>query len=381
MKIVYCTDSICYLGGIQRITIAKASALADVPGNEVWIVVTDNRKDVVLPISSKVHVIDLRINYFEDDWKGKLYILKGILYKRRLHKRRLTIVLEQIQPDIVIATGTSEKNFLPSIRLSTKPIFIREIHSFKYYRISSANNWFSKLLAIIGDFVDYKLQINHYDKIVVLSGEDKANNWNNDPRISVIPNPLTTLTGKRCSYKRKTVIAAGRLSYPKNFASLIRIWKSIYNRYPDWILEIWGSGDLYNDLQKQINSLGLQESAFLKGYSSDILTQMANASIYALTSKYEGFSLAIIEAMSVGLPIVAYQCACGPKDIILDSCDGFLIPPDDEIMFADRLSLLMDDYDLRERMGNNALIKSQEYHIEHIAQMWMQLFTELKAKK
>lgn len=128
MRLVYCTDSICYLGGIQRITIAKASALANIPGNEVWIVVTDNRKDIVLPINPDVHIINLNVNYFEDDWKGKLYVLKGILYKRIIHKKRLTAALEQIQPDIVIATGTSEKNFLPLfISPQNRSLFVKYI--------------------------------------------------------------------------------------------------------------------------------------------------------------------------------------------------------------------------------------------------------------
>lgn len=111
MKIAYCTDSICYAGGIQRVTIAKANKLA--LKNEVWIIVTDNKDKPVFPLSTKVHLVNCDINYFEDDWKSRFYILKGIIYKRKQHKKRLKEILNQIQPDIVISTGTSEKNFLP----------------------------------------------------------------------------------------------------------------------------------------------------------------------------------------------------------------------------------------------------------------------------
>ena len=102
MKIVYCTDSICYAGGIQRITIAKANALSQIEGNEVWIIVTDNKQKPVLPINPEVHIIDLDINYFEDDWKSKLHVIKGILIKRKQHRKKLKTVLNQINPDIVI---------------------------------------------------------------------------------------------------------------------------------------------------------------------------------------------------------------------------------------------------------------------------------------
>ena len=99
MKIAYCTDSICYAGGIQRVTIAKANKLA--LKNEVWIIVTDNKDKPVFPLSTKVHLVNCDINYFEDDWKSRFYILKGIIYKRKQHKKRLKEILNQIQPDIV----------------------------------------------------------------------------------------------------------------------------------------------------------------------------------------------------------------------------------------------------------------------------------------
>ena len=168
MKIVYCTDSICYAGGIQRITVAKANALAEIKGNEVWIIVTDNKQKPVLSISDKVHIIDLDVNYFEDDWKSKWHVLKGILVKRKIHKKRLTTVLNQIQPDIVISTGTSEKNFLPKISVKSKPAFVREIHQPRNYRLLSADNFFDKFIAIGGNLIDYHFSIKNYDKQLFL---------------------------------------------------------------------------------------------------------------------------------------------------------------------------------------------------------------------
>lgn len=381
MKIVYCTDSICYVGGISRITIAKASALAAIPGNEVWIAVTDNRKQLTLPIHPKVHVVDLQINYFEDDWKGKLYVLKGIFYKRRLHKQKLTTLLEQILPDIVIATGTSEKYFLPSIHVSSHPAVIREIHFFKYYRQAAANNRFAKLMAAAGDLLDYRVYIHRYDKIVVLTEEDKQTNWDNDTKICVIPNPVTEVSELRSTHNSKKVIAAGRLSYQKNFASLIRIWSMVHVYYPDWMLEIWGSGGYQAQLEAQIQELNLQDSAFLMGHSSAVLSKMADASIYALSSVFEGLPLVIVEAMSVGLPVVAYECPTGPKDIISEGQDGFLVPAGDEQLFAKRLQELMADSGLRAKMGANALKKAEQYRIEPIIQLWMDLFAQLKSQK
>lgn len=378
MKIVYCTDSICYAGGIQRITIAKANALAQIEGNEVWIIVTDNKQKPVLPIDTKVHIINLYINYFEDDWKSKYHILKGILIKRKQHKKKLENVLNQINPDIVISTGTSEKNFLPKIKVNSTPRFIREIHNTKNYRMLAATNLFEKILAILGDLFDYSLFIKKYDKIVVLTDEDKNTNWKNNPKIIVIPNPLTSPCKEQSTLKEKKVIAVGRLEYQKNFQSLVNAWSHVAKKNPDWKLEIWGEGSKRVELENLIAKLNLKKHVFLKGYTYDIQSQMSKASIFALSSIFEGFGLVIVEAMSCGLPVVSYACPCGPKDIITEREDGFLIEVNDEILLAKKINLLIENEALRKQMSDAAKIKAEQYNIENITTMWINLFKKTK---
>lgn len=380
MKIVYCTDSICYAGGIQRITIAKANALAQIEGNEVWIIVTDNKQKPVLPINPEVHIIDLDINYFEDDWKSKLHVIKGILIKRKQHRNKLKTVLNQINPDIVISTGTSEKNFLPQIHVNSNPAFIREIHSTKNYRRLSARNTFDKTLAILGEYVDYSIFIKRYDKIVVLTEEDKINNWKNHSKVIVIPNPLTSICTKESTLEEKIVIAVGRLEYPKNFQSLIKAWSHVTKKHPDWKLEIWGEGSMRIELENLIAKLNLKRHVFLKGYTYDIQSQMLKASIFALSSIFEGFGLVIVEAMSCGLPVVSYACPCGPKDIITEGENGFLVPVNKEEILAERINLLIRDVSVRRLMAIQALIKIEQYKINNIITKWMDLFKATNKK-
>lgn len=380
MKIVYCTDSICYAGGIQRITIAKANALSQIEGNEVWIIVTDNKQKPVLPIDNKVHIIDLNINYFEDDWKSKFHILKGILIKRKQHQKKLKNVLNQINPDIVISTGTSEKNFLPKIKVNSTPRFIREIHCTKNYRMLAATNLFEKTLAILGDLFDYSLFIKKYDKIVVLTDEDKNTNWKNNPNITVIPNPLTSPCKEQSTLKEKKVIAVGRLEYQKNFHSLIKAWSHVAKKHPDWKLEIWGEGSKRVELENLIVRLNLKKHVFLKGYTYDIQQQMLNASIFALSSIFEGFGLVIVEAMSCGLPVVSYACPCGPKDIITEGEDGILVQVNDESTLTNKMNLLIENENLRKQMSQNALEKSKSYNTNVIISQWIKLFNSLTKK-
>lgn len=329
MKIVYCTDSICYPGGIQNITITKANGLAQM-GHQVWIIVTDNKRPPLHPVDPKVQVINLDINYFEDDWKSKYYIIKSIVIKRKKHKKIISKVLNEINPDVIISTGTSEKNFVAKIKIKSNPVFIREIHSLKNYRLAHANNIIDKLIAVIAEWYDYSWNIKSYDQIVILTNEDKDLNWRKSSKVSVIGNPLTTNVPTVSQLINKKFITAGRLVYLKNYHSLINAWKIVNQKHSDWQLEIWGDGGLKNNLLNQINSLKLNNKVLLKGYTNDIISKMLDSSGYVLSSLHEGMPLVLIEAMSCGLPIVSYACQCGPKDLIDYGKNGFLCEVNDE---------------------------------------------------
>lgn len=377
MKIVYCSHSICHVGGMERILIAKANALAALEGNEVWIAVTDNKKPPVLPIDERVHVADLDINYFENDWKSKFYVIKDIIVKRRLHRQRLKKLLDDIQPNIVISQGRSEKNFLPKLKIASNPVFIREIHSTSNYRWMAANGMIDKMMAWLGDLYDYRYSIKRYDRIVLLTHEDKERYWKDNDKAIVIPNPITIRHNERSNLRNNKVISLGRLSKEKNYASLIHSWVMVHSLHPDWILEIWGEGELKSELQKQIGGLGLQDSAFLKGYTNDVISQLVSSSIFVLSSLYEGFGLVITEAMSCGLPVVSYACPCGPTDIITESKDGFLVSIGDEQTMAERIIYLIEHLDSRLTMGREALYKSKQYSIDNIIRKWIVLFNDL----
>ena len=165
MKIVYCVNSIKYLGGIQRVTIVKANALASIPSNDVYIVVADNKGGVMLsPLSDKVHLVDLNVNYYEDDWKSKFYVIKGIIIKRIEHKKKLKAFLNQLQPDVVISVGLSEKNFLPLIKGPW--LKIREFHFERNYRLDLAQSFFQRVVAVLGNICD-SFFLKKYDKIYI----------------------------------------------------------------------------------------------------------------------------------------------------------------------------------------------------------------------
>ena len=161
MKIAYCTDTLWHPGGIQSATIAKADALAAMAGNEVWIVTTEcPQASTVLPVSDKVHVVALRVDYYADDWKSKLLLLKSLIVNRKRHRRQLANFLRETRPDVVISTGTSEKFFLPRLRRVCSAVFIREMHFTKYYRRLASQGLAGQLAARLAELI-LKDEINN----------------------------------------------------------------------------------------------------------------------------------------------------------------------------------------------------------------------------
>lgn len=374
MKILYCINSIQNIGGIEKVTLTKANALSSA-GFEVSIAVTDHNHTRPLYLSNKVTLYDLKINYYKDDWKSFLHRLKGFVIKRKIHKKRLRSLLNKINPDIVISVGQSEKYFLPKLKGHWKTI--REFHYDKMYRIRSSNSLYQRLIAKISNFYEFNFVLNKYDQIIVLTKEDKENNWKNNSKIINIPNPLTVAPSVLSSLNNNKVIAVGRLEHQKNFQSLINAYKLIASKYKDWSLEIWGEGSLKEDLQKLIENLELKDYVKLKGGSLDTSKVYCNADILALTSLYEGWGLVLTEAMAFGIPVVSYETPCGPKDIITDGYNGYLVPLNDELLLAKKIIQLMGNCDLRKKMGLDAKLKSEDYKIDNIIKQWIDLFNKL----
>lgn len=378
MKIVFCTNAICYAGGMERVTIAKANALAAIEGNEVWIAVTDNNFQPALPLDPKVHLKDLEIDYFENE--SSIFAPIARYLKGKKHRSKLQSFLNEIKPDICISVGWSEKYFLPHLKVSSKPKFIRETHYIKHYRINSATSFISKMKAKYVEWYDYSWKIKAYDKIVVETQEDRDTSWDaNDDKVMAIHNPIISKPSAISDQTNKIVMACGRLAAVKNFSSLLDAWKIVEQKNPDWELRIWGDGVLKNNLQNKIDTLQLK-TAHLMGYSADVINKYSEASILALTSDFEGFSLAIVEAFAAGVPVASYSCPCGPKELVTNGVEGFLVNPGDHVALAERINYMIEHEDERKEMAKHAYEKSKGFELDAIASEWMALFRKLRSK-
>ena len=217
--------------------------------------------------------------------------------------------------------------------------------------------------------------IKRYDEFLVLTEEDKKD-WG-DSKIKVINNPLSFDSKEISSCKNKKIISVGRLTKQKGFDILIDVWKKVREKHSDWILEIYGEGNLKKELQSKIDSLNLTDSLLLKGSEKNIQSKYLEGSIYVMSSRYEGFGMVLIEAMSCGLPLVSFDCPCGPKDIIKDGENGFLIKFGNIEQMIEKINYLIENEDKRIEMGKKSKKLSYNYSEEEIMNQWKELFENL----
>jgi glycosyltransferase involved in cell wall biosynthesis len=200
-------------------------------------------------------------------------------------------------------------------------------------------------------------------------------------RVECMPNGVPDTGGLRASLDEKVVVAAGRVTRQKGFDRLLPAWAAIAPQHPDWELRIFGDGSKMGALRRQVERLGIEDSAKLMGFTPRLHEEFARSSLYVMSSRREGFPMVLLEAMAVGLPVVSFDCPTGPADIIREGVDGHVVPNGDKDALARALSDLMGDGAKRRSFGAAALEGASRYELGTIARRWEELFAELAAGK
>lgn len=380
-KIVFCTPALYSAGGVERVVSFKASYFAEQLGYDVTIIVTEGRgRDCYFPLSDKVKVINLELG-FEELWRAS-FMKKVFLYlsKQRQYKRLLKAELMRIRPDFTISMLRREINFLTDIQDGS--IKIGELHvnraNYRNFEVNDTNlvkSLFAKfwMKSLVG-------KLRHLDRLVLLTDKGKSD-WPELANVTVIPDPIPLQTEVVSQLKEKRVVTIGRYAYQKGYDLLLHIWSEVEKKFPDWSLSIYGMGNQsqYSQLMK---NLGIDaQRCLLNGPVNDVSKIYGESSVFVLSSRFEGFGLVLAEAMSCGVPVVSFDSPYGPSDIITDGVDGFLIKDWNEKAFADKVCLLIEEADLRQRMGQAAIHSSQRFQPDRIILEWQKLFESLCSKQ
>lgn len=379
MKIIYCIRAIYNPGGMERVLLNKVAYLTKYLQYEILIVTTDQQgRPPFYPFPANIRMIDLGIDYADDNDKNVCKKIAGYLRRRKIHKRRLAALLQEEKADIVVSLYPSESSFLPTIKDGSKKVL--ELHFCKFFRIQYRRKgllgWIDKWRTLQDESI-----VRKFDKFVVLTHEDHKY-WGQLPNIEVIPNAAMNMSSHFSDVASHRVIAVGRLDYQKGFDRLIHAWELIQknSRYGDWNLDIFGQGEWYDMLQDMIINRGLEKTAHIHQPTNNIGYEYAHSSLIVMTSNYEGFGMVLVEAMACGVPAVAFDCKCGPRDIIRQGENGLLVPNGDIQRLADAMMEIMGNDAYRRMLSQNARKVVSTYSEKVVMDKWVRLFTSLVGK-
>lgn len=348
MKIFFVLRGLHNHGGIERVTSVVASALAE-RGYQIGIVCLE-KGTPFFHLSEKIELH---------------YIKKG----RMMRICRLRQLYRSEKPDLVV--------FLGSHRLFMNAPAAKGIPSITWEHFNSNINWhpLHKL--------SRKIAVSTSKRIVTLTNSDAVNYSRlfGATNAVCIPNPITIDKLQPSPRTEKRVLAVGRLAGQKGFDMLLDAWAMTSERKRGWQLRIVGSGRHLKQLQEQVARLQIDDSVEIVPATKDIVSQFHQASVMAMSSRYEGLPLVLIEAMAAGLPIVSFDCETGPAEIVEHEKTGLLVPQNDIVKLAQALERLMSDEYLQTKFSNRALQSVQRFNIDNIVAEWERLFLEIKQER
>ena len=355
MHIGFLIMNISNKGGTERVTTIIANELHKI-GYKVSILSCQNGEESFFTLSSEIRCISLCGQNHRNTVSRKVAVAS-----------KLETVVEQEKIDIVIAVDVALYLYLLPLQIKKKCKCVAWEH-FNYY-ISKGR------IVKIARYMAAK-----YADCVIVLGKNDLNNYREHykkiRRIDYIYNPIAVRNDTLANVEVKRVVAAGRLDEQKGFDMLVDIWNIVEKKIPDWTLDVFGEGELREELEKKISDYRLTRIS-LRGYSEDIEKEYNNSSIFVLTSRYEGFVLVLMEAMSKGIPCVSFRCKEGPEEIIRNGENGYLVEAGNITEFADRLIELMNDEELRRMFSSNSRVDIDRFEIGSIMEKWNEIITSL----
>lgn len=379
MKIAYTYPAFINIGGADKIIINKANYMAEKMGYDVYLI-TDSQNGLkpFFPVSEKVKMIDLDINFFQQYQYSP--IKRFLIYKKltNLFKQRISKLLADIKPDVLISTFSRDAKFVGLYQKYAKTT-IAEVHTTKK-NIRALPELRRKGFpyTLLANYIEHELNqsAKQFDEVIVLNNLEKEL-WAPVRDVRVINNAVQIYPQEPNPLSAKSAIFVGRAEYEKGPDRLVEVWKLVAEKHPDWTVKMYCTGAMLDDLKVKVKDYGLEKQVLFMPPTKDMEQAYMTSSLCLMTSRFEGFPVVLQEAMGCGVPCLSFNCPSGPRYIITDQEDGYLVENGNMEAMANRICELIENEELRKELGRKAKENMAFYSEERIMGQWKELFEEL----
>lgn len=357
MRILYVTNGVCGIGGLERVLAHKASYFAETLNYEVIILTLNEKgKSPYFTFSPKIKIISISV-----DAHPLKYLYQFVTGVGR--------VINEVKPDKVIVCDDGFKTFLlPSLYRRYEFIYERHVSlSAAIKDRQGFRKWVAQFKVLLMKYLS-----KNFKHFIVLN-EGNRREWQKFAKPIIIPNPIPFVSEKSAPLKNNIAIAVGKQCYQKNYERMLMIWKKVVAVAPDWVLCIYGKKDFALCLDDLVVNLGLTQNVILYDPVSNINEKYMEASIFLMTSRFEGMPMVMLEAMETGLPLVSFDCPHGPRELIIDGENGFLVNYDDDERYVECVINLIQDKGLRESMGRRSRQEGKKYSEGEVFKLWKEI--------
>lgn len=381
MHILYIYSEITIKGGADKVIVEKANFFAQ-QGYEVTIITESQMgREPSFPLDEKVKHIDLGLDFNEQYRHGSLKRLWIYTKLMCQYRRKLADILKRESADISITTMGRSIGVLPYVNDGS--IKIGEAHNKKQFlRSLHLLEQRGGLYKYMARYLRFQMEkgASKLDALVLLT-PDHEKDWKGIAKTYVIPNSIQFFPTQAAALNNKSVLMVGRYNDAKGYNYLIPAWDIVHKRHPDWILNVYGSGEMRELIDNWINERNLQSTIILHEPVTNIMEKYLESSICVLSSLYEGFPLVILEGMACGVPFVSFDCPYGPRTIIKDGEDGLVVEYLNSQALAEGICHLIEDEPLRKKMGAQARKNILRYSKDVVMKQWVDLFESLTKKE
>lgn len=383
MTIAYTYPAFINIGGADKIIINKANYFAEKMGYDVSLI-TDSQNGLkpFFHISDKVKMIDLDINFFQQYEYSplkRLWVYQKLMRRYQLNMEK---TLSDINPDILISTFSRDAKLVELFKKYSKAA-IAEVHTTKK-NIRALPELRRKGFpyTLLASYIEHQLNSSakKYDEVIVLNNLEEEL-WKPVRPVRIINNAVQIYPKEPNPLTAKSAIFVGRAEYEKGPDRLIEVWKLVAKKHPDWTVRMFCTGAMLNDLKAKVKEYGIEQQVLFMPPTKDMEHEYMTSSMCLMTSRFEGFPVVLQEAMGCGLPCLSFNCPSGPRYIITDQEDGYLVENGNIEALAERVCQLIEDEALRRKLGRKAKENIAYYSEERIMGQWKDLFEELISRR